>query len=264
MSDAAFITHLRRWARRQFTTTDLRPQVQGGFKDTLGDLLDVVAMDRPLVGVVIGEIFGGSPTRPWTDVEIDDWRTTVVPSVPVHSAVRLVDEIESATLARGLGLDAAFVEATISRTATRGTPDRLGVTPPREADFDALVRAPRSPVPDGAFESVHRVGIADRVEVAKVFTAFAQAGFEIADADTGLVADVDLDRSALAGYTPALGELLGDRSALADIPVSGVELSDIGEVGTGEASVGEVIFRDRLLDASRVTDRDIDNDRGPN
>ena len=259
MSDPAFITHLRRWGRRQFTTADLLPQVQGGFKDTLRDLLDVATLDRPLVGVVVGELFGGSPTRPWTDVEIQGWRTSAVPPVPVHSAVRLVKEIEAATLARGLGLDKAFVEATISGSPARGTPSRLGVTPAREADFDALVRAPRSPVPDGAFEAVHRVGIANRVEVAQVFSAFAQAGFEIADADTGLVAEVDLDSSVLSGYTPALGELLGDRSALADIPVPGVELSDIGGAGAGEASVGDVVFRGRGLSI----DRDIDIDRRP-
>lgn len=259
MSDPAFITHLRRWARRQFTTADLRPQVQGGFKDTLGDLLDVAALDRPLVGVVVGELFGGSPTKPWTEAEIEGWRTTVVPSVPVHSAVRLVEEIEGATLARGLGLDAAFVEATISGSPTRSAPTRLGVTPAREADFDALVRAPRSPVPDGAFEAVHRVGIANRVEVAQVFTAFARAGFEIADVDTGLVADVDLDPSVLTRYTPALGQLLSDRAALSDIPVAGVELGDIVEAGTGEASVGDIIFRGQVLGI----DRDIDIDRGP-
>ncbi len=210
MSDATFIKNLRSWARSSYSTRSLSDNVEPGLGarfDRLLDLHGLLAIEM-IPHIVVGDLFGGSPGDPWPPDVIDDWRIDHIPPVPIHSAVRLVDSIEPATLATGLGLDATFVAAALDRSADFEVPDRVGLVPAEPVDFDQLVAVRDSPLVATAFERTHRIGIANREAVAQVFVALDQAGFEIEADGSGLIAEVTDGDGLLASFTPQLNDVL--------------------------------------------------------
>ena len=211
MSDPTFIRNMRAWARRNFVTEKLDQTLEGPFADHLEQLigdLDHLMVLPDVPGLIVDDLFGGVQPDPWPDDYLDRFMTDIVPSVPIHEAVSLLDDVDVDVIAAGLDLPPDYVTAMTEGDFVADGVAEVAVPEQRDwVTFDDLLGDPGVGFDDVLFDRIHGVALERRVEALEFFGALHQAGVAIDQgagallrpAEPGLPAQTVFDASVLAG-----------------------------------------------------------------